>query len=444
MAESDLSPGPAAGEGGGGRLPQGAWLVVGLLFLACVLNFVDRSIMNILADPISKELHLSDTQIGLMTGLAFTLLYSIVGLPLAGLIDRARTDRVRLLAVCLALWSSMTAVCGMATSYGTMLAARVGVGVGEAGCTPAGHSLISDIVPPEKRSSALAFYGMGVPAGSLLGLAVGGLLADTIGWRNAFLVAGAPGLILALLIWWFMKDPRKVVLPDGRPLAVEADVEQAPRMWAAFREIMSSRAFVWLLVGGGALAFLNYGRGTWNVIYFIRAFGLSPGQVGLALGLTGGIAGMFGAWLGGLVADRMGPKKPQHYLTVAVLAYALAVPLYMLAYCAPTWPMALTLLFLPQMLDSMSYGPSFAAIQGVARPRTRGVAVVLKLFVQSLIGGGLGPLLLGVVSDQLKAGSGNNSIRIVLFGASLLGLLVAFAYWRASLRLGSELRHLRA
>lgn len=408
-----------------------------------IFNFVDRSIVNILAQPISRELQLSDLQIGLLTGLAFTLLYSIAAVPLARYIDGPRVDRARVLSSCVFVWSLATAACGLATSFTALLISRIFVGVGEAGCTPASHSLISDLVPPDKRSTALAIFGIGLPVGSLIGLVIGGYLSDQLGWRAAFLLAGAPGLILAPLLL-LLRDPR----PKASSVSHgEAPGEPAPARistWANICEPFKSAAFGWLLVGGGVLAFLIYGRATWNVAYFTRSYGLSLTQVGLVIGLSGGTAGLIGTYLGGKLADRFGPINPKHYLTPAVLAYVAAVPVYLAVYSVADWRLAAAFLFVAMLLDSMSYGPSWAAIQSVTPPQSRGMAVALKLLIQSIVGGGLGPVLLGALSDHYKATAGAESVRMVLWSTSFLGLAVALAFYLASLRLPKELLHLQS
>ena len=183
--------------------------VLWVLLFAYILNFLDRQIVNILAEPIKRDLNLSDTQIGLMTGLAFALLYTFLGIPIVRYADNPKSSRVGLISVSLALWSGMTALCGLAQNFFQLLLARVGVGVGEAGCTPAAHSLIADTVAPEKRSSAMAFYGLGIPVGGLIGMVMGGLVADAYGWRTAFLLAGVPVILFALLLPFLMREPRR-------------------------------------------------------------------------------------------------------------------------------------------------------------------------------------------------------------------------------------------
>ncbi len=407
-----------------------------ILLIVYIFNFIDRQIVNILAEPIAQELGLSDTQIGLMTGLAFALFYTALGLPIARFADRPSTNRPRLIAIALAAWSVMTALCGMAQNFGQLLLARIGVGVGEAGCTPPAHSLISDIVPPEKRSSALAFYALGIPVGTLLGMLIGGLLADWVGWRQAFLIVGLPGVALALVVAFALKDPRQ-----SAPLTPEEQSAQ-PRTLSTFeavKAVMGSRAFVLLLAAGSSAAFLSYGKTTWTAIFFQRTHGLSPGEVGFWFGIIAGAAGIVGVWLGGYLADRFGAKNRRHVLTAPAIGMAIAAPLAFLAYQAPSWPVALALLIVPTLCNSLYYGPTYSAAQGLVPLRARAIAAATVLFFQNLIGLGLGPLFFGMLSDLLQPAYGEESVRYVLFGAAFLGLVPAFFFWRCSLRLDEEL-----
>jgi MFS transporter, Spinster family, sphingosine-1-phosphate transporter len=407
-----------------------------ILLIVYIFNFIDRQIVNILAEPIARDLDLSDTQIGLMTGLAFALFYTVLGIPIARFADRATTNRPKLIATALALWSAMTALCGLAQNFWQLLLARIGVGVGEAGCTPPAHSLISDMVPPERRGSALAFYSLGIPVGTLLGMVIGGTLADFVGWREAFLIVGLPGVGMALVVWFVLRDPRQadaaaILRGQGQPAALP--------LGQAVGEVLRSRAFVLLLCAGSAASFLAYGKTTWTTIFFQRTHDLSPGQVGLWFGLIGGVGGILGTWLGGYLADRFGAKNRRHVLSAPAIGMALAVPIALLAYQASSWPLALVLLFLPTVFNSFYYGPTYSAAQGLVPLRARAIAAATMLFFQNLIGLGLGPLFFGMLSDWLQPTYGADSVRYVLYGAAVLGLAPAFFFWRCGLRLNEEL-----
>ncbi len=415
---------------------QSAKVTLWILLTVYVFNFIDRQIVNILAEPIARDLDLSDTQIGLMTGLAFALFYTVLGIPIARLADRPTTHRPRLIAVALAIWSGMTALCGVAQNFWQLLLARIGVGVGEAGCTPPAHSLISDIVPPEKRASALAFYSLGIPVGSLLGMVIGGLLADYLGWREAFVVVGLPGVTLALVVWFVLKDPRR---SDAATILRAKTAAPTLPLRQALAEVMGSRAYLLLVCAGSGAAFLSYGKTTWTTIFFQRTHELTAGQTGLWFGIIGGVGGIIGTWAGGYLADRFGAKNRRHVLTAPAVGMALAVPLAIAAYHAPSWPLALVLIFLPQVFNSLYYGPCYSAAQGLVPIRARAIAAAALLFFQNLIGLGLGPLFFGMLSDVLEPTYGAESVRYVLYGAAVLGLVPAFFFWRCSLHLDAEL-----
>lgn len=409
----------------------GVRMLMWTLLIVYILNFLDRQIVNILAEEISRDLQLSDAQIGLMTGLAFALFYTLLGIPIARYVDRPSTNRSHVISVSLGLWSLMTAACGLANNYIQLLLARIGVGVGEAGCTPAAHSLITDAVPAEKRSSAMAFYGLGIPIGGLIGMVVGGVLNDLYGWRNAFLAVAVPGILFAFVLPFLLRDPGRTHPPGAA---------SAPQpFWSVVADILTNKSFILVLLGASFTAFLSYGKGVWVVILFQRDFGLSAGQTGLWLGIITGLAGMLGTWAGGYLADRFGKKDKRHILTAPAVGMTIAAPILFLAYYAQDWRVALALLIVPTALNYFYYGPSYALAQQLVKTNQRAVATSLVIFGQNLIGLGLGPLFFGILSDAFKPMAGTESVRWVLYGAAWLGLVPAWFFWRASKRLKEDL-----
>jgi MFS family permease len=362
----------------------------------------------------------------------------VLGIPIARYADRTSTNRVTLISLSLAIWSAMTALCGLANNFVQMALARVGVGIGEAGCTPAAHSLISDAVAPERRASAIAFYGLGVPIGTLLGLVIGGVVNDIWGWRHALMLVGLPGIGLALLLPLVMREPRRLGLVRGQAVAAGPPPISAR---AAFAEALSSRAFVLLLVAASFAAFLSYGKGLWTISLFIRSHGMSTTEVGLIGAVALGLAGVVGTWLGGWAADRFGRLDRRHILTLPAVGMAVAAPIQFIGYGAPQWWVAGLLILVPTILNAAYYGPAYACVQGLVRKEARAVAASIMLFGQNLIGLGLGPLAFGALSDWLTPQAGSESVRWVLFGAAWLGVIPAFFFWRASLRLNAELRN---
>lgn len=415
---------------------RGVTATLSILLVVYTFNFIDRQIVNILAEPIKGELGLSDTQLGLLAGPAFAVFYAVLGIPIARYADKQNTNRVRLISLSLAIWSAMTAICGVAQNFVQLLLARVGVGVGEAGCTPAAHSLISDMVPVEKRSSAIAFYGLGVPIGSLLGLVIGGIVNDIYGWRVALMLVGIPGLILAVILLFVLKEPR---LRQSAKEISSKKVAGALSTGEALREIFASRAFVFLFIAASVVATLGYGKALWTISFFIRSHGLSTTEAGLSMAVALGVAGAVGTWLGGKVADIYGPRDKRHLLTLPAYGMAVAAPILFLGYYVGDWRLGVALLIIPTILNSAYYGPTYGCVQGLVQPRARAVAASIMLFGQNLIGLGLGPLLFGILSDYLQPVAGQESVRWVLYGAAWLGLIPAFFFWRASLRLNDEL-----
>lgn len=423
------------GKAASGKLDGSTRLMLWTLLVVYIFNFLDRQIVNILAEPIRKDLGISDTQVGLMTGLAFALFYTLLGLPIARYADKPSTNRGRLIAAALAVWSAMTAICGLAQNFVQLLLARIGVGVGEAGCTPAAHSLIADRVPAAQRPGAMAFYALGIPIGSLLGMLIGGQLADTLGWRNAFMIVGLPGVFMALVVMVVVKDQGRKVPDANAPGSGQG-------MFAAMGEVLRSPAYVVLLLAASASSFLSYGKSTWTTIFFQRSHGLTPGEVGFWFGVGGGIAGILGTWLGGWLANRYGSIDRRHVVTAPAIGMAIAVPLAITAYFVREWHIALLLLLVPTMLNSLYYGPVFSSVQGLVALHHRATASALLLLGQNLIGLGLGPLFFGMLSDWLRPNYGEDSVRYVLYGAALLGLIPAALFWMLRPKLHAELdRH---
>jgi predicted MFS family arabinose efflux permease len=409
------------------------------LLIVYILNFLDRQIVNILAEPIKGELGLSDTQLGLLAGPAFAVFYAVLGIPIARYADNAKTNRVWLISICLAIWSAMTAICGFAQSFAQLALARIGVGVGEAGCTPAAHSLIADSVPPEKRSSAIAFFGLGIPIGGLWGLIIGGVVNDQYGWRIALMLVGTPGLLLAFVLPFLIRDPRRCA-DSAHFNTAESPVKAKLSIKDAVREVFASKAYLYVFIAASFTAFLSYGKGLWTISFFIRSHGLSTTEAGLAMAVALGISGIIGTWLGGKMADVFGKSDKRHILTLPAIGMAIAAPILFAGYWAEDWRVAVALLILPTILNSAYYGPAYGCVQGLVRPEARAIAASLVVFGQNLIGLGMGPLLFGVLSDWLQPMAGDESVRWVLYGAAWLGLIPAFFFWRASLRLNAELK----
>jgi MFS family permease len=440
---ADVAAEDPATEGVKPLVPPYRGYAMSLLLAISVVNYLDRQVINILAEPIKRDLHLADWQLGMLTGLAFGVLYTFFGLPIARLAERR--NRPLIIAVSAGVWSVFTMVCGMATNFVQLALARVGVGVGEAGCTPAAHSLIMDYAPPEKRSSALAFYGLGPPIGGLLGMAFGGVVADAFGWRAAFLVAGIPGLLFAVLAATTLREPRNAV----------SKMAAAKRRHFTLREmyqVVKGKQSYWILGAAMVLnVFILHGHGPFIASFYLRnhaaelaamagalggVLGVKLGSVGLlglALGSIIGVSGAIGTFVGGLISDRHGPKDPRRYLYVPAAAVLLSAPLFVGALLAPTAGLSLLLLGLYFTISYTWYGPAFTAWFSLVPANMRATNSALSLFVSNLLGLGLAPLGVGLLSDifgrTLGAGDG---IRWALVCLSSLALVTGFLFWRAA------------
>jgi MFS transporter, Spinster family, sphingosine-1-phosphate transporter len=413
--------------------PGYARFTVWVLMVVLTLNILDRQIVNVLAEQIKRELLLSDTQLGLLAGLSFALFHTMLSIPFGRLADNVKSNRVTIISLALAFWSGMTALCGLAQTYWQLLLARVGVAVGEAGCVPPSHSLISDTVPKHRRASALAIFGLGVPIGALLGKALGGQLADAYGWRSAFLLVGVPGLLLALFLYFFVREPRRT---RGAHVAPPAEAGPGLRSFGsladALGEVRRSRALRYLIAAITAQQLLVTGGSVWGLIYFQRIHHLSPGVAGLWIGLSGGLAGSLGTWLGGWLADRYGARNPFHLLSPAIFGMLFTVPFLLAAWASGNWVVAIVLLFLPDAFDNLYYGGSFACLQSIVSPQFRATATAALIFVMTLVGYGFGSLSFGIASDLLHPIVGDESVRYVLMGAAVLYLVPCVLYWQAA------------
>lgn len=410
-----------------------AWLLMAVF----TLNILDRQVVNVLGNEIGRDLKLTDGQLGLLGGIAFSAVYFLSGFPWAWLADRQRVSRVAVISGALTVWSGMTVLCGMAPGYAQLLLARMGVAAGEAGCAPAAQSLISESVPRAQLARALAIFGLGIPIGAFLGKSLGGLLSDAYGWRSAFVIVGGPGLLLAVVLMLVLRDPRRV--GQRTPSA-----SSGPSLRQACAEILRSRTIIYTTLGSTIMGSLVAGGSFWGMMHFQRNLGLSPGEAGVMLGVQGGLTGIVGTLVGGWIADRWSARSARHYLTPGVVGMILTPPLLVLAWWAQSWPLALVFMTFPTMFDNMSYGGTNAATQRLLSPTVRASAGAVMAMIGTLVGMGLGVTTFGLASDlvrqHLPAGTPpGESVRYVLMGAAVLYLVPAFFYWRASRNVEREL-----
>ena len=394
--------------------------VLGLLLVVMTLNYADRYVIGILMPQIKSDLGLSDTQIGFITGAAFTLFYALLGVPIARLADRR--SRRRIIAAALALWSLMTCLCGLARSFVQLAIFRVLVGIGEAGCTPPSHSLISDYFSPKERAMAMAVLGLGSSLGVFLAFLVGGWITDAYGWRVTLVAFGAPGVPIALVVHFTLRDP-----PRGHSEGLEV-AEKAPRMYPAFRSLLTKRTFIYMVLGGSMYGMVSTALLAWLPSFYTRTHGLEIATVGTWLAFTKALPHAAGTLLGGLLASRLAKygEKPPIYLCAGV--QVLAAPFYALVLLVPDPTAALLWLIVPACVGVMQGPVLFATIQGVAEVRTRAVASALMILIINLIAGIIGPQSVGVASDFLAGSLGADSL-----GVSLLIVCVTCSLGSAAL-----------
>ncbi len=410
---------------------------LGVLFLGYVVNFIDRSILAILLEPIKLELELNDTQLGLLGGLAFALFYTTLGIPIAALADR--WSRVKILSIAMIVWSAMTAVCGLAQSFMMLLLARIGVGVGEAGASPPSHSLISDYFPIETRATALSIYALGIPFGAMIGNFVGGWGAEAIGWRNTFVLVGLPGILIALLIWFTLREPPRG-MADARTAASTSDDQPAPSVKEVIALLWQRVSFRHIAFAAGLHAFVGYGAGTWNAPFLIRSHEMPITEVGSWLALISGI-GAIGTFAGGYLADKLGDRYGDRrwYLWVPGYSTLIMVPFQFVAYLYGGIWAVIPSLMVVSILGGMYLGPSFAMTQALVTLRMRAVASAILLFMLNIIGMGMGPYLVGVVSDLLAPTAGTDSLRYALCFAVGVNLWAAVHYFVGARSLRADL-----
>ena len=410
------------------------YYVLGLLTLCYVANVMDRStILAASLQSIKTEFHTSDFQMGALTGFPFAIFYAFLGIPIAAWADR--TSRRKVLALAVALWSVTTALCGVAAGFAMLFAFRIGCAVGEAGGSPPSHSLISDYFPKLKRGTAFSIYALAVPIGTSLGAAVGGWGNRHLGWRMTFAVAGAPGLLLALLVALTVVEPPRGFADGGR---TRDSGEQTPPLWDVLRFLVKRASFRHLCLGAAVHSIVWYAGGAFNNAFLQRTHGLKVDAAAYWISMFAAV-GAIGTFAGGFASDRFSTwmNDRRWYVWVPGLACLLSVPFQFGAYLAPGLSVALPSFAGMMFMAAVFFGPSFAMTQALATVRMRSVATSILLLVQTLIGQGIGPALTGFISDQLRRSSGGASLAYALVIVGLANVWAAGHYLLA----GRTIRH---
>ncbi len=407
------------------------YYVLGILMFVFSINVLDRQILAILMEPVRLELGLSDTHLGFLSGIAFAIFYATLGIPIARIADK--TSRKGVIVICLAAWSAMTAVCGLAQNFWQLLLARIGVAVGEAGGTPPSHSLISDYFREHQRATALGVFALGGPIGMMTGLFIGGWLNEWFGWRMTFILVGLPGVLVALIVWLTVREPCR----DSANKEQESN--EHPPFFFVFRYLWVQRSFRYMALASALQMFVGYGLAQWYPAFFMRSHGMTTGQVGTYLALMAGISGGLGTLLGGYFADRFALRDKRWFLWMPMCATGLATPFYLGVFLVPSAVAAVFFMVIPTFLVNSFLGPVFSTTQGLVPPSMRATAAAVLLFVINIIGLGLGPQVVGILSDLLQPAFAHDSLRYALLIISMFTILGAALYWIAARTLRDDL-----
>jgi predicted MFS family arabinose efflux permease len=439
------------------------WAIFVLLLVA-ILNFADRAILNVLAQPIKEDLRLTDTDLGLLQGLGFAIFYSVLGVPLGMMAERV--NRTRMLAACIAVWSIMTAACGLATNFATMLLGRVGVGVGEAGAQPVTSSLIADQVPRDRRGSVVAITLLGAPLGFLLGQSVGGMIAGELGWRAAFYIMGVPGVLVALLVLTTLREPPRG-LADG--IAGTPEAQTAPRLKEVVFYLWAKPTFRQLLIGFIVAGFAMNAIANFVLPLYLRGFDIPLARLGVLFGVVSFFSNGIGMLLGGFWFDRLARRDPRWAMRAPAVALVACIPAYAGAFISHDLTISLACLFAGNLVLATHMAQTAATMQNLSKPRMRATTSAVIALVIGILSAGLGPTVAGYLSDvfgeqafgaggffvRCPGGRGADGIGTALDSAclaastgglrmALLSLLVLFAwaaihYWLASRSLQRDL-----
>jgi predicted MFS family arabinose efflux permease len=388
-----------AGMAPGERHTRPGWALF-LLAAISTCGFIDRIVMNVLVEPIKREFALTDLQVGLVAGLAFAILNVVLALWVARVAERRR--RLTLISVGTFLWSIATALCGFAGSFVSLILARIGVGVGEAVGLPATSSVISDYFPREKRATVMSVLMLAPPIGAFLGSAGGAVIAQAYGWRAAFFIASLPGFVLAALVWFTVGEPKR-----GQHDRLAAGANEIPPFSAVLRRIGERRSLRHLFAGATIASAVGFGLNAFLAAYLLRRFGFGVAQSGIIAGLIASLPASLSVILSGVLADRLGRRDPRAYGLIPGISLLLAAPLYMLAVTRESAGPAIALLAVAAIVQYTYLGTTQGVFQNMMHPRMRASASAVTNLVYSLVGGGLGPILVGMLSDRFSSGAGS-------------------------------------
>ena len=410
------------------------WYVLVILGMTYAFSFMDRQIVSILMEDLKAEFSLSDTQLGLLSGLAFAMFYATLGIPIARLADRH--NRINIIGISVGAWSIMTAACGMANNFWQLFLARIGVGIGEAGGGPPSHSVISDYFGPHERSFAISVYSLGPPIGMLLGLVAGGFIAEHYGWRMAFFCAGLPGLLLALAVKMTLREPIRGAMEIDSGAKNSAPVKESFK--ASTKALFQNAIYRRVNIAHMLAVFTAYGLTVWKPAFYLRQFDLSQSEVGLVVGIMAAVVGVPGMLLGGYVADRLSKRDRRWPAWLASISTLGAMPFYFAALWASDWITTTVLFGTGLFIYQLSHAPGLAIVQTVVEPHRRAQAAAYVFFLANMVGLGLGPLLVGYISDATSAQFQEDSLSVALSVTVMALLLASISYFRAATAMTEE------
>lgn len=406
--------------------------VLTMLTIVYIFNFIDRQLLVILQESIKKDLNLSDTQLGLLSGFTFAIFYATLGIPIARLADKG--NRKNIVSISLVLWSIMTVLSGLVINFFQLLLARIGVGIGEAGGSPPAHAIISDYFPPEKRSTALSIYSAGIYFGIMIGFLMGGYLNQELGWRVAFFVVGLPGVVFSLLVYFLVKEPMR-----GATDANTSLITKSPSLLAVARYLFRTKTFPFLGFAASLHVFCIYGIANWAPSFFTRLHSMPTDKIGLILGIFFGIGGAIGSYAGGYFTDYLGKSNKQWYLKLPAYTTLLSSIFAVGGLLFQTTTLSVICLGICVLFQSMYLGPSISIAHFLVPASMRALTSAILFFLLNLIGLGFGPLMVGLISDCLAPSLQNESLRWAMSIAMLVGVVASVLFFIASKKLEEDI-----
>lgn len=406
--------------------------VLGTLTLVCTLSFLDRGLILLLLQPIKEDLHLSDTQLGFVTGIAFGLFYATLGVPIARWADRG--NRATITTIAIGLWGVTVMACLFVTNFVQLVFARIAAAVGESGSMPPTYSLVGDyFTGPAERTRAMAIYWLASPLAGLFSFGVGGWLNELYGWRATFFLMGIPGLLIAVLVKLTIAEPRvhrrRARMPE----------QQLPRMADVLATLWHQRSCRHLSLAIVLLWTMGLGLGPWYAAFMMRSHGMGTAELGVWFGVIFGFSGTVGILLGSYVAGRWFANNERGQMRVSAMMIASLVPCYVLFLLLPDKHHALIAMVPLQLVFAFFFGPTFALMQRLVIDEMRATALALVMLLANLIGMGLGPQIVGILSDFLMPSLGGDSLRYAMLTMSLVALWAAYHFWHVGRTVGEDL-----